>query len=111
MVGKQMGPQKDQTVSYSDLLNRAEEGKIKDVTIEGNIASGDFANNEKFHTILPPNDQSDMDKTLRAHGVSINYKDQNSNFWISTLISIPSRCCSSSGSSCSARCSPAAIRP
>src|SRR5277367_1628324 len=80
--------QKDTPISYSDLLNRAEEGKIKDVVVEGPNAVGHFSNGDQFHAILPPNDQSDMDKTLRAHGVGITYRDQNSNFWISTLISI-----------------------
>jgi cell division protease FtsH len=87
VVGKNMGTTKEASVSYSEMLNKAEGGTVKEVTIEGTTAVGSFTDNSHFRTILPPND-SDMDKTLRSHGVSITYKDQNSNFWVNTLISI-----------------------
>ena len=86
-VVKNMGATKESPISYSEMLNKAEAGLIKDVTVENNIATVHSTNNDQFKAVLPPNPQ-DMEKTLRSHGVTLSYKDGNSNFWVSTLISI-----------------------
>src|SRR5947209_14185185 len=82
-----MGAKNDQSISISDVLNRVDKGKVKDVTIDRTTLIGHFTNNDQFHTTIPSN-YPDMYNTLHSHGVNFNIKDQSSNFWVSTLISI-----------------------
>ena len=35
---------------------RAQDGKVKDVMIDGNTVTGHFTNNDQFHTTIPAND-------------------------------------------------------
>ncbi|GAC1426526.1 MAG: hypothetical protein NVSMB62_24070 [Acidobacteriaceae bacterium] len=86
-VGKNMGGSHETAVTFSDLLQKADEGKVKEVTIDGSTLVGHYINNDQFRTTIPVN-YPDMYKTLRDHGVNISIKDQSSNFWVSTLISI-----------------------
>ena len=86
-VNKGMGAPPVATISYSDVINRAVEGKVKDVTIDGTTLAGHYFTNDQFRTTIPPNDP-EMYKTFLAHGVTIINKDQNSNFWVNALISI-----------------------
>ncbi len=86
-VGKSIGTPKDGPISYTDLMNKANEGKIKDVVIDQYAVTGHYTDNSQFHTTIPPNDP-EMYKTFLAHGVNITNKDQNSGFWVSTLISV-----------------------
>jgi len=87
LVSKSMGNQHDQPVSYSDFLHRAQDGKIKEVTIDGNTVTGHFTNNDQFHTTIPANDP-EMYPLLMSHGVSVTNKDQNGNYWVSMLVSV-----------------------
>jgi cell division protease FtsH len=87
LVSKSMGGKQDQGVSYSDLLHKAQDGKIKDVVIDGNTVTGHFTNNDQFHTTVPANDP-EMYPLLMSHGVSITNKDQNGNYWVSMLVSV-----------------------
>ena len=87
LVSKNVGGQHDQAISYSDLLHRAQDGKIKDVIIDGNTVTGHFTNNDQFHTTVPANDP-EMYPLLLSKGVSITNKDQNGNYWVSMLVSV-----------------------
>jgi cell division protease FtsH len=86
-LGKNMSNPHEATPSFSDMLAQAEDGKVKDVTIDGNVLTGHFTNSDQFRTTIPSN-YPNMYDTLRTHGVNITIRDQNSNFWVSTLISI-----------------------
>jgi cell division protease FtsH len=86
-VGKNISGQHDATPSYSAVLNSAENGKVKSVTLDGTTLSGNYTTGDAFHTTIPANDP-EMFTIFRAHGVDITNKDQNSNFWVNTLISI-----------------------
>ncbi len=86
-VGKNMGTTHTQALTFSDVVSKANEGKIKDVTINGTELVGHDTTNALFSTTIPVN-YPDLYKTLGDHGVNITIKDQNSNFWLSTLISI-----------------------
>ncbi len=48
---------------------------------------GHYTTGEQFHTTIPANDP-EMFTIFRAHGVNIINKDQNSNYWLSMLVSI-----------------------
>jgi cell division protease FtsH len=86
-VSKGMGGPKEQTPTYSDVLNRAQSGQVKDVTIDGTTMIGHFNTGDQFRTTIPANDP-EMFNIFRAHGVNISNKDQNSNYWLSMLVSI-----------------------
>jgi cell division protease FtsH len=76
-----------QAASYSEVLNKADDSKVKDVVIDGTTMTGHYTDSSSFRTTIPVNDP-EMFKTLRSHGVNITNKDQNSNFWVNTLISV-----------------------
>ncbi len=81
-----MGQEKN--ISLSQLLTDADQGKIKDVTVNGAEVTGHYREGDtktQFHTTIPAN-YPDMYKTLRDHGVDISIKDQNSNAWLGILI-------------------------
>jgi cell division protease FtsH len=82
-----MGTTKSADVSYSDVLNKAQAGQVKSVTIDGTTLTGTYSSNDQFHTTIPANDP-EMYSIFRAHGVNVTNKDQNNNFWLSSLISI-----------------------
>ena len=78
-VGKGMGAVHDQPASFSEVLSKADQGQVHDVTVNGTELVGHYAdaNKDQFHTTIPAN-YPDMYKTLRDHGVDITIKDQNS---------------------------------
>ena len=82
------GAAPDKAISLTQFLNDADQGKIAEATVNGAEVSGKYReNNTQFHLTVPGN-YPDMYKTLRDHGVNITIKDQTSNIWVSTLISI-----------------------
>ncbi len=81
--GSNAGP--DKGISLTQMLNDADQGKIADVTINGEQVTGHYTDKSLFHTTILTSYQ-DMYKTLRDHGVNINVKDQNSNAWLGILI-------------------------
>ncbi len=83
------GMGQDHNVSLSSFLNDADQGKVSDIIVNGAEVTGHYRDDPKnqFRTTIPAN-YPDMYKTLREHGVSVTIKDQNSNQWVSLLISI-----------------------
>jgi cell division protease FtsH len=87
LVGKNMGGTHETAVSYSDVLNKAQDGKVKEVTIDGTTLVGKYTTGDAFRTTIPSNDP-EMYTIFRSHGVNVSNKDQNSNYWVSMLVSI-----------------------
>ena len=60
-------------VAYSDFLNAVQEGRVTDVTIQGDTIRGHFNDGSgvEFRTIAPPNDNG-MVERLREGNVRIN---------------------------------------
>jgi len=87
-VAKSSGVGQEKNISLTELLNKADEGKVGDVIVNGAEVTGHFRDDKnQFHTTIPAN-YPDMYKTLRDHGVNITIKDQNSNAWLSLLIQL-----------------------
>lgn len=80
-------PQREQTTSYNDVLASAQADQIRDVTINGTTLIGHYRTGGQFSSSVPSNDPK-MFNTLLAHGVNITYKDEDPNFWFSTIISV-----------------------
>ncbi len=89
VVVKTTGGNQEKTISLTQLLNDADQGKIADVTVNGPDVTGHYRDDAKnvFKTTIPGN-YPDMYKTLRDHGVNITIKDQSPNQWLNLLISI-----------------------
>jgi cell division protease FtsH len=86
-VAKPMSATKETVVSYSEMLSKAQANTIKDANLDGTTLVGHYTSGEQFRAIVPANDQ-DLYKTLKDHGVNLTIKDQNSNGWVSILMSI-----------------------
>jgi cell division protease FtsH len=86
VVNKSIGGPKVQTVSYADVLTKTQAGQVKDVTIEGTTMTGHYVTGEAFRATLANDPQ--IYTAFRDHGVNVTNKDQNSNVWVNTLISI-----------------------
>jgi cell division protease FtsH len=89
VVVKTTGGTQEKTISLTQLLNDADQGKIHDVIVNGPEVTGHYRDDPKnnFKTTIPGN-YPDLYNTLRSHGVEINIKDQSPNQWLNLLISI-----------------------
>src|ERR1700723_3814005 len=89
VVVKTTGGSQEKNISLTQLLNDADQGKISDVIVNGAEVTGHYRDDAKvlFHTTIPGN-YPEMYSILRSHGVVIWPKDQNSNYWVSMLVSI-----------------------
>src|ERR1700719_2225217 len=88
VVVKTTGGSQEKKISLTQLLNDADQGKISDVVVNNSEVTGHYRDDKnQFHTTVPAT-YPDMFNILRSHGVNATIKDQNSNFWVSTLISI-----------------------
>ena len=55
-VSKGMGGPKEPNPSYTEVLNKATAGQVKDVTIDDRTVVGHYTTGEQFHTTIPAND-------------------------------------------------------
>ncbi|MEA2839149.1 MAG: cell division protease FtsH [Methylobacteriaceae bacterium] len=77
--------QQTQDISFSQLLNDVDQGKVREVTIAGNEISGHFNDNRAF-SLYAPNDPT-LVPTLVKKGVSITAKPPSEgNSWLVTLL-------------------------
>jgi len=86
---KSAGVGHEKQVNISELITDANAGKINDVTINGNEATGHYKGGDKdgFHAIVPPG-YSGLYDTLFKDGVSVNIKDQQANAWVGYLFNL-----------------------
>jgi cell division protease FtsH len=89
VVVKTTGGNQEKKINLTQLLNDADQGKIKDVTVNGGEVTGHYRDDPKtqFDLTIPSN-YPDLYNTLRSHGVEITIKDQSPNQWLNILISI-----------------------
>jgi cell division protease FtsH len=74
----------DRAINFSQFL--AELDKVKQVQISGTDVHGEYKDvNEGFHTQIPIN-YPDIYKMLQEKGVTMEFKEPNSNGWISLLV-------------------------
>ncbi len=88
VVARSTGGAHDAAISLTDLQNKADQGKISEVTVNGTEVTGKYKDSkEAFHTTIPAN-YPDLYKNLHDKGVNVTIKDQSNNFWLSALISL-----------------------
>ena len=80
---------KDTEITYSDLFDQAQAGKVQDATIEGDELRGHMKATPKdqFHTTVPTN-YEDLEKALRADKVTVSIKPQSSNMPLQLLLNV-----------------------
>jgi cell division protease FtsH len=77
---------KEQQLTFTEFMDKVQQGQVKDVTISGNEVHGSYQNpNQGFHTLIPTN-YPDVYKTLQEKGVNVDIKDASSGNWISILL-------------------------
>jgi cell division protease FtsH len=83
-----MGAGHDSTISMTQMLSQADDGKISDVTVNGSQMTGKYKGGdgkETFNTTIPTG-YNDFYKELRDHGVVVNGKDPAGNQWLNVLL-------------------------
>jgi cell division protease FtsH len=79
------GP-KEQTLTFTEFLDKVKSGEVKDVTIADHDAHGLYQNpNLGYHTQIPTNYPALID-LLNEKKVNITYKDTSSGNWVSILL-------------------------
>ncbi len=72
--------QKDAEVNFSQFMSDVDQGKVHEVTVDGQQVRGKFTDGSAFHTTVPAN-YPDMFKTFKEKNVGISVKDANSGSW------------------------------
>ena len=78
--------QQTQDISFSELLNQVDQGKVRDVTIAGNEITGHYTNDGRTFSTYAPNDPSLVQK-LYSKNVAITARPPSEgNSWLVTLL-------------------------
>jgi len=64
---------RDQRIPFSDFIYQLDQGKVTDVTIQGNNLTGILIDGTSFQTMTPENDP-DLMRQLRTRKVTINVR-------------------------------------
>ena len=72
------------SLSYSQFLAYLEEGRVTQVTLQGNHLTGQTSSGSSFETYTP--DDPELMKNLRDHRVEINVKPEEESKWYMTLL-------------------------
>ncbi|WP_163784363.1 ATP-dependent zinc metalloprotease FtsH [Myxococcus vastator] len=75
-----------QEPSFTQLLTKVEEKKVKEVAVKGNTYSGKFTDtSEKFRTTGPAPDAAMLNQ-LRSNGVDVKYeREEQNSLWLTIL--------------------------
>jgi len=78
---------KEQQITFTEFMDKVQQGGVKDVTISGNEVHGTYQQNPNtgLHTLIPTN-YPDVYKLLQDKGVNVEIKDASSGNWISILL-------------------------
>ena len=71
-------------IIFSDFVAAVDKGDVTEVTVQGQNIRGKFHNGERFKTYTP--EDPDLIKTLRAKGVKITAKPEDSEPWYITIL-------------------------
>ena len=77
---------KEQQITFTEFMDKVQQGQVKEVTISGNEVHGNYKDpNTGLHTLIPSN-YPDVYKLLQEKGVNVEIKDASSGNWISILL-------------------------
>jgi cell division protease FtsH len=72
--------QKVQELNFTQFMSDVDQGKVREITVDGMQVTGKHLDNSAFHTTAPAN-YPDMIKVLRDKGVNITFKDASNGSW------------------------------
>ena len=79
---------REQQITFTEFLDKVQEGQVKEVTINGSEVHGSYQNPSLgLHTFIPLN-YPDLYKQLQDHGVNVEIKDSSSGNWVSILVNL-----------------------
>ena len=78
--------QQQAKLSYTELMNDVNAGKIKTVTITGNDLQGNYKEDSQQLQAVIPNNHQTLDDAMLAKGVNIHYNKESGSGWVSILI-------------------------
>lgn len=73
-------------LKYGEFLDKISRGEIKSIRISGYDIEGEFYNNERFKSISPTTDYSDLIKLARQKGISIEAKKPSNHSIVSVIL-------------------------
>ena len=74
-------------LSFTDLMNQIDQGRVKSVTISGTELKGDYKDtSEELHSVIPPGTYQPLVDKMLAKGVNVTYQKETSGNWVSILI-------------------------
>jgi cell division protease FtsH len=78
-------------ISYTEFILRVKDGRVKEITIDGQNVTGTYIDGSKFTTVLPPFDDPNLPNLLIEKGVNATIKPtSNSGTWWYVLTNIGS---------------------
>ncbi len=85
-VATNMATNHNTQLSLTDMQKASESGAVKSVTINGTEVTGKYADTSKgtFTTTIPQNDP-DLYKDMKDHGVDVTIKDQQGSVWMNAI--------------------------
>jgi cell division protease FtsH len=78
-------PQKDKEMNFTEFMTDVDQGRVREVTVDGQQVKGKLTDNSAFHSTAPANYPNMID-TLRAKNVNITFRDVNSGSLPLTLL-------------------------
>ncbi len=85
------GTLSSEKISYTEFILRVKDGRVKEITIDGQNVSGTYTDGSKFTTVLPPFDDPNLPNLLIEKGVNATIKPtSNSGTWWYVLTNIGS---------------------
>ena len=84
-VVRQGSTRKERQVTFTEFISDVEQGKVKEVSIDGTDVHGSYTDNTGLRTLVPANYPQIYD-LLREHKVGVEIKPANSGNWISLLV-------------------------
>ncbi|MCX8094586.1 MAG: ATP-dependent zinc metalloprotease FtsH [Caldisericia bacterium] len=78
-------------ISYTEFILKVKDGRVRDITIDGQNVTGTYTDGSKFTTVLPPFDDPNLPNLLIEKGVNATIKPtSNSGTWWYVLTNIGS---------------------
>ncbi len=78
-------------ISYTEFILKVKDGRVKEITIDGQNVTGSYIDGTKFSTVLPPFDDPNLPNLLIEKGVNTTIKPtSNSGTWWYVLTNIGS---------------------
>ncbi|HEY6338086.1 MAG TPA: ATP-dependent zinc metalloprotease FtsH [Candidatus Sulfotelmatobacter sp.] len=79
--------QKDQEIQFTQFMTDVDQGKIRELTVDGMAVHGKYTSGSLFHTAAPATYFTpEMLKTLQSKGINITFRDVNSGSWSLQLL-------------------------